>query len=75
MQKRLNAIPSTPRSLYHFQNGVILSAISMVMWCLIYVVTMENESINDGFIVMFVIQILFASIMSINGIFTIRSVS
>ena len=75
----INAIPSTPRSLYHFQNAVIISSGCMVFGCIISLGIVSEyldlETTPSSFIVIFSIQILIACVMFVNGIVTIKSLS
>ena len=72
----LNTIPSTPRSLYHFQYSVTVSSISMIFgmifWSFIYVI--EDDPRNQ-FLIIFVLQMIFACIIFVNSIRTLKSLA
>ena len=70
----IEGIPSTPRSLYHFQNGVIASSFA-VIGSMIYLnhIYKDEEDPNHQFKIAFFMQIIFACIMVVNGVFTLAS--
>ena len=75
-EEKLKVIPSTPRSLFHFQNSVIITSMSTIVW-FIYVKSMLDVDSNDAvlrkFECIFVIQLLFAGVVFVNGVFVLTA--
>ena len=68
----INAIPATPRSLYHFQNVVVIISACIVFLCIVSSFWLINAAEKNSLISILIVQILFACVLFVNGIFTIQ---